>query len=712
MEIEWEINKRNELADPEFGLSIIPVSSAKIPFSAWSMYQKEIAPVSNWHQHYRQQGTVGIITGTVSGNLECIDIDVKNDPKKTIMTEFSELIPDELLSRLIIQTTPNNGFHLIYRCPEVKIGKNEKLAHHKDKSVIIETRGEGGYFCTCLVNNQILQGKFYLADLDVEIPEISASERELLFETARSLTRYFGNEEKASKINNKYSEPAINEFNESYPILDLFRKHEWSIIKEDDEKVNLKRNGSLAAYSGYYFKKDKVFFCFSTSTDFQSGKAYNHFQVLQVLAGKSDYTTTLKLVQDLGFQSKNVSNDKVTSDDIAEYLNGLGVRYDSFIQDITLNGEIIEERNYNTLFINLKKHFGKEISRQKFEEVIKSNYIKPINPIVAFIEANKERNPSGTFEKWLACLELKNKAIDKNTVLLFLKKWYVGLIAQALDCEFPNEFFLTFLSTEQGIGKTTWLRKYTLPIELHSYRKEHSLSFDDDFKVLMSQALLIIDDEMDSRSYEADKTFKTILSTKELTTRRKYDRRISTIKRRASFAGSGNNLSIVREQQNRRIIPIEIERIHFEKLAEVNLVDLFMEAYHLYEQGFRYSYQSSDRKLLNHLFDDYIQKSDVDVLLDDYLQKPSTVGDVFYITAMDIVLALASKFPLFQKRINLPTIGKMMLERGYESNRKGKSRTTCYSISRQSRILMALDENQQSWRLNSIENQATNNEIK
>jgi predicted P-loop ATPase len=712
MEIEWEINKRNELADPEFCLSIIPVSSAKIPFSAWGKYQNETAPVSNWLQHFRNQGTVGVITGKVSENLVCIDIDLKNDPRKSIYDELVRALPFELIKKPIIQTTPNGGFHWIYRCQESGNEPSQKLALNTDGAVILETRGEGGYFCTSLVNNQITQGTFELSNLNVEIPVLAKVEHELILETARRLTRYFPRASDKKDKRFEYNDPAINEFNQNFNIVEIFEKHNWSIFYQDEEKVYLKRDGSLAAYSGYYFKKDKVFFCFSTSTDFHPQKPYNHFQVLQVLEGRNDYKTTLKLIQDLGFQSTNSVNDKVTSDDIAEYLNGLGVRYDSFIQDITINGGIIEERDYNTLFINLKKHFGKEISRQKFEEIIKSNYIQAINPIQDFIEANKSRKPSGTFEKWLDCLELKNKSVDKNTVLLFLKKWYVGLIAQALNGEFPNEFFLTLLSVNQGIGKTTWLRKYTLPSELHSYRKEHSLSFDDDFKVLMSQALLIIDDEMDGRSYEADKTFKTILSTKELTTRRKYDRRISTIKRRASFAGSGNNLSIVREQQNRRIIPIEIERIYFEKLAEVNLVDLFMEAYHLYESGFQYSYQSSDRKLLDHLFADYIQKSDVDVLLDEYVQKPVTIGDVFHITAMDIVLSLAAKFPLFQKRINLPTVGKMMLERGYESSRKGKSRITCYAISKHSRILMALEENQQSWRLNSIENQAINNEIK
>ena len=144
---------------------------------------------------------------------------------------------------------------------------------------------------------------------------------------------------------------------------------------------------------------------------------------------------------------------------------------------------------------------------------------------------------------------------------------------------------------------------------------------------------------MDGRSYEMGKTFKTVLSNKEQTTRRKYDRRISTIKRRCSFAGSGNNLNVVREQGNRRIIPIEISKIDRDMLAKVDLTDLFMEAYHLYADGFKYSYQQEDNKLLAQLNQEYIQKSDVDLVLDEYLELPVNDNDVYEISNLDLVHA-------------------------------------------------------------------------
>lgn len=701
-----QLKNENKLTKTDFDLSIIPVSSEKIPFSTWRKYQQSIAPITPWHSHYLNQGTVGIITGKVSGNLECIDVDAKNDPNNTIITEYTNLIPEDLLRRLVIQTTPNGGLHLIYRCLEVIIEKNQKLALHSNQEVLIETRGEGGYFCTSRINNEIMQGQFDLINLEVDIPEISKEERDFLLDTARSLTRWFPDVESKNGKQTTYSEPAINDFNENYHILELFAKHNWLVVKEDDEKVYLLREGSAASHSGYYFKDRRTFFCFSNSTEFKTDRPYNHFQILQTLEGKNDYKTAIRLLKNLGYSTKE-TGDKITADDIAEYLNKQGVRYDSFIQDLTLNGHIIEEMQYNTIFIDMKKHFGRDVSRTRFEETIKSHYIQSINPIIEFVEKHIDRQPNGTFEKWLDCIELKNKSVEKSTVLYFLKKWYIGMIAQALGGEYPNEFFLTLLSIQQGIGKTTLLRNYTLPEELHLYRKEHSLSFDDDFKVLMGQALLIIDDEMDGRTYEQDKTFKTVLSTKEITTRRKYDRRISTIKRRCSFAGSGNNLQIIREKYNRRIIPIEIKKIHFEKLAVIDYTDLFMEAYHLFESGFHYSFERKDNEILKELFTDYVQVSDVEMLLDEYLEQPEAVDEIFYISALDLVATLSVNFPAFSKRINLPTIGKIMAENGYESIRKGKARMTCYQISKNSRIVGLLPDNAQSWHF-ILDNQLLN----
>jgi len=684
----------------QFDLSVIKVSNKKIPFEKWSQYRSEISPISTWQKHFLEGGYIGIITGKVSGNLEILDFDLKNDPEKTIYEEFAKLVPAELLERLIKQTTVNGGFHLIYRCPEVIEG-NLKLANSIEGETIIETRGEGGYFCHHLKDYRVVNGNFDMKALSYEIPVITADEREIMHSIARSLNRKFIRQKDGS-----YQENAVNRFNQEYNILDLFENHGWPIEKEDDEKYYLNRPDSSNTHSGYYFKDTKTFICFSSSTDFEPSKPYNHLQVLQVLSKEKDYRTCLKMIEKLGFTLENDvpqtnrNSKKVSADEIAAYLNNNGVRYDTFIQDLTMCGRVITENQYNTLSIDLKKHYDSEIPRAKFEEVIKSDYVKTHDPILDFVEEHKDCFSEGNFEQWVDCLELKNKDVKRSTVVHFFRKWYVGMIAQAMNGEYPNEFFLSLLSVKQGIGKTTILRKFVLPVELQKYVLEHALSFDDDFKVIMGQGILIIDDEMDGRTYEAERSFKSLLSTKELTTRRKYDRRISNIKRRASFAGSGNNKFVVKEKQNRRILPIEIEKIDYKKLDGLKLDELFMEAYNLFINGFKYSFENSDTTLLEELYMDYRQISELDLIFEEEIKAPEDENDILYISCLDLVLVLSEKYGKSSKMINSKSIGNQMVEMKIDRTRRSTKKTTCYSISKKSSVINLLDTNSISYSLN------------
>ena len=684
-----ECNTKEITSKQEIDLSIIPVSTQKIPFGAWKHFQTQIAPAQHWYEHYLNDGYVGVLTGKVSRNFEAIDIDTKNDPTNKIAEEYRAIIPDELFSRLIVVKTPSGGYHYYYRCPEATIEPNQGLAWHTDGKIIIETRGEGGYICSHPNDYKVIQGTFDLMKVIWEIPEITVKEREFLLETARTLNRCLPKPKKEYT----YKSQAINDFNESFEIIPLFEKHNWKVVDTDNEKVLLLREGSTAHHSATYLRNEKLFFCFSTSTAFTPKNAYNHFQVLQVLEGRDDYKVTLKLLSDYGYSSpENTRRNKISDNQIADYLNQNGVRLDLFLQELTINGKLIEEIDNNTLYINMNQHFETEVSRSKFENVMKSHYIEKMHPVMDFIKKYIDRKPTGTIDQWVNCLTLKNPDVDKNNIVYFVKKWYVGMIAQALDGEYPNEFFLCLTSTRQGVGKTTLLRKFTLPAELQGYRKEVSISDDEDFQVIMSQALLIIDDEMDGRTLNEDKTFKAILSRKELPLRRKYDRRISNLVRRCSFAGCGNQVNVVRERQNRRIIPIEVEAIDHNKIAEVNLIDLFMEAYHLYNSNFRYSYDGSDSEKINRLAGDYHLKTDLDEIVDEAIENPIDEQDQYQITSIEVIQALTYKYPEFTRRINSPAIGKIMADRGFKPTRKGKNRITCYIVSRKSNIVNVIAE--------------------
>jgi predicted P-loop ATPase len=340
----------------------------------------------------------------------------------------------------------------------------------------------------------------------------------------------------------------------------------------------------------------------------------------------------------------------------------------------------------------LVEHFQKDESRQKFENIIKSHRIIKDDPIANFIDKYKDRNPNEAIEKWVYCLNLKNNNIPKAIVVYFVKEWYVGLLAKCLDGEYPNDFFLALLITRQGVGKTTLLRKHTIPEELQAYRKEVSISDDEDFKLIISQAFLIIDDEMDGRTLNEDKTFKAILSGKELPLRRKYDRRISSLRRKSSFAGCGNHINVVTERQNRRIKSIEIDSFDYGKVDKNNQIEMFMEAYHFFKSHFRCSYDGPAAEKINQLVGDYFLKTDLDEIIDECILNPIDLKDEHWISSISIINALTYKYAIFTRKVNTISVGKILADRGIESKRVGPNKHTEYLVSKASSIITMIKD--------------------
>lgn len=130
------------------GLSVIPIRSngTKAPAMAWEEFQKRLATddeAEHWWGNGKGYG-VGVVGGKVSGNLEHLDFD---HDAATIFPAWAELVEvgcPGLMTRLSVRRTPSRGYHVSYRCPEVEIPGNSKLAMTADGKTLIETRGEGG----------------------------------------------------------------------------------------------------------------------------------------------------------------------------------------------------------------------------------------------------------------------------------------------------------------------------------------------------------------------------------------------------------------------------------------------------------------------------------------------------------------------------------------------------------------------------------------
>jgi hypothetical protein len=162
------------------GLSIIPVNKDKIPLFSWDKYKTTIADIKEIESW---QFPIAIIGGKVSGGVICIDFDNKGECFNAWMKIIENYSP-ELLTKFVIQKTPSSGKHVIYKCQQT-IG-NKKLAMTADNKVLIETRGEGGYFLAAPSSGYaLLEGDFD------KLQEISIDDHESILEYSRFFNKKY-----------------------------------------------------------------------------------------------------------------------------------------------------------------------------------------------------------------------------------------------------------------------------------------------------------------------------------------------------------------------------------------------------------------------------------------------------------------------------------------------------------------------------------------
>lgn len=264
------------------------------------------------------------------------------------------------------------------------------------------------------------------------------------------------------------------------------------------------------------------------------------------------------------------------------------------------NGKPMQQTDLNTTFLTCKKAFP-DITYDIFEKILFSDITPEYNPLVDFFERYKDRRPIGTIDNFWSCIKTK-KGVQLS---YFGSKWLIGIIS-AIHGE-HSPLMLVFTGG-QNTGKTEAFRRL-LPVELRPYYAESKLDAGKDDEILMTQKLLIMDDEMGGKSKKDSQRLKELTSKQTFSLREPYGRSNVDLHRLAVLCGTSNDINILNDPTgNRRIIPVEIVAIDQNKYNLVDKVDLLMEAYWLYKSGFDWRLSKEDIINLNintEQFEDY-----------------------------------------------------------------------------------------------------------
>lgn len=258
------------------------------------------------------------------------------------------------------------------------------------------------------------------------------------------------------------------------------------------------------------------------------------------------------------------------------------------------NGTPIKLVDLNSIFLSAKKVYEKT-TFELIDRIINSKEIEEYNPFLDFI-SNHIGDGSG--EGHIAAVFASVACNDSEYLLHFGRKWLVSLIATIHGEHSP--LMLVLSGEEHGTGKTEFFRRL-LPRELHDkYYAESKLDAGKDDEILMTQKLLIMDDEMGGKSKKESKRLKELTSKQTFSLREPYGRNNVDLNRLAVLCGTTNDAEILNDPTgNRRIIPIHIRSIDQPAFNAVDKIALFMEAVQLWKSGFQWRLDKHDIAYLN-----------------------------------------------------------------------------------------------------------------
>jgi putative DNA primase/helicase len=302
------------------GLSVLPVRAdgSKAPaLPAWTEYQKRLPVEQELHRWFDDGRLgIGVVAGKVSGHLEHLDFDADSDVVFPAWVELVEAEAPGLVDRLSTRTTPRTpaGYHVSYRCPEVEIPGNSKLAGRPNPDepgkvlCLVETRGEGGYV---LVPGSPAachpSGGCYAHHRGPKLSvvgDITAAERAILLRCARSFDKMPAAEPQVA--GGGAGGRVGDDFNGRGPDWSEILK-DWTEVRKTGECRYWRRPGKDVGWSattGHCRGKDgaDLLHVFTTNASpFEDGQNYGKFRAYALLHHGGDYKAAARELRRQGY---------------------------------------------------------------------------------------------------------------------------------------------------------------------------------------------------------------------------------------------------------------------------------------------------------------------------------------------------------------------------------------------------------------------------
>ena len=255
------------------------------------------ATIRNLFASAPNANAMAVLTGN---GLLMIDFDAGG----RAFTPWCEKVPEELLARLVIESTVSGGYHVYIRSSAATMG-NDRLAYTADGKILIETRCAHA-LSVCAPTPGYRQIRGSLAD----IPTLTPDEMKLLLDTARSFNERASEPPRAPTAARSVRPSFADSFDDR-PGTDFNRRGQkwfldwlcskgWKVTRQDGDNTHLCRPGKSQGTSATF--NGQTLYVFSTSVvELPAENAYTPFDVYARLEHGGDFKAAAADLRQKGY---------------------------------------------------------------------------------------------------------------------------------------------------------------------------------------------------------------------------------------------------------------------------------------------------------------------------------------------------------------------------------------------------------------------------
>ena len=345
----------------------------------------------------------------------------------------------------------------------------------------------------------------------------------------------------------------------------------------------------------------------------------------------------------------------------------------------------LDDYTLNSIVRELKNKGIKRVSKTVVGELLESDFSPKINPVRQYFEALHftGNDPIAELANTVEPIPGRYPSDQiRKAFCIFLKKWLVGTVANVFIQDRCANQICFILAGPQGVYKSTWIRNLCPPA-LTDYYIEGSLDPENKDSLLETATnfMFNLDDYFAAINSKKINEFKGLLTKNTVKVRRPYARYTEELPKISSFIASSNEQQFLHDQTgNRRFVPFEIRRIDINAAQTIDINQVWAQAYHLFQQGFRYWLNKEDQAFLAKRNEEFEVQSNEFEILTSYMRPPS-LGEMpdATLTNAEIIQYLNNKV---QAKLHPKRIGEALRKINFprQQKRRGGARAWVYEV--------------------------------